>query len=252
MNAPSTQTISRRAVCIVFFVVAVVAAGCLSSSSIAQAPKPARAGLVRSSDGSPLNQVWVQHIGAWGGSLTKADGRFLLPTGKSTLLFVKDGFRPEIRVITSSEDNGGLSVVLEPEPKAAVILPSCKLQGGSPLLELQPARFRGVQLKRGGDVDFGAYDATYRYGGSVWDFRSMTGIHVQGVIPTPEWAAGLSSFTVRSLKCGDYQWFDLRGTSASGHESRWVGYSCSHVEYSNVPSPVARVFDKAIDNGCCR
>ena len=252
MNTPSAHTASVRAACVPLFLLVLVAGSCIPSASLAQTSKYPRTGEVRSSEGSPLTQVWVQPLGSWEGSLTKADGEFLLPSGKSTLLFLKDGFRPEIRALTGSENSGDVSVVLEPEPKAALTLRPCRRQGGNPLAELEPASTRGVHLKRGGDVDFGAYDATYSYGGSIWDCGSMTGIHVQGLTPSPAWVAGVSSLTVRSLKCGDYQWFDLRGTSAEGRISRWIGYSFSHVEYSKVPPEVSRVFDKAIDTGCCR
>jgi hypothetical protein len=142
--------------------------------------------------------------------------------------------------------------VLQPEPEATATLRSCTRQQGAPAPGLEIGRARGIRLKHSHDVDFTAFDAQYVYQGAVWGLSSMTGVLVGGWNPAPDWVAGLSAFAIRSIKCGEYRWFDLRGTSADGLLSRWVGYGFSYVEYSKVPPPVARVFDKAIDTGCCR
>jgi len=233
--------------------VPIVFASCVSSIALAQAGANVRQGVIRSTDGAVLKLVWVQELGTWNGRLTDADGQFQFPAGKpATLLFDKDGFRPEIRLTTGSEGPDDMSVVLEPEARAALNLRSCRRRGGCPFCELELAKAPGLQIARGGDVDFAAYYATYKRGGFFGELGSMTGVHVGGLTPTPAWVAGLSSFTVRSLRCGGDQWIDLRGVSPQGLESRWVGYAVGHVEYSNVPTPVARIFDKAIDGGCCR
>ena len=99
---------------------------------------------------------------------------------------------------------------------------------------------------------FFGYDATYDHGGSRWHLSSNTGIYVRGLTPQPDWVAGLLSLTVRSLRCGEDQWVDLRGVSDAGMKSRWIGYAFSHVEYSKVPPQVASVFDKAIDRASCK
>lgn len=251
MNPLCARTFLRTHVPVVLLGVVAITASCSLRSALAQGASSLRTGVVRSPVGRPITQVWVQQLGAWSGSFTKADGRFMFAAGTSTLLFVRDGFQPEIRLVTGADDDRELSVVLEPEQAAALTLRSCGLLGAA-LREIEPAKVRGLKLKHGGDVDFTAYAADYSYGRSVWHLTSMTGIHAGGLTPTPDWVAGISSFTVRSLKCGGEQWFDLRGASVEGRESRWVSEGLSHVEYSNVPTPVARVFDKAIDNGCCR
>ena len=205
-------------------------------------------GMVRSEDGAPLRLVWVQELGPRLGRLTESDGRFTFTAGKPvSLLLYKDGFRPQVIAVSGSEERSGLSVVLAADPKPNLVLRSCK--GGTALIpEIEPAGMGGVRLRRGGDADFSSYTATYMYGGSEWNFSSMTGAHVDGIAPGPEWVAGLSSFTVRSLKCARAYWFDLRGVTADGLESRWLGY-IGFVEYSKVPPAVARMFDKAIDTG---
>jgi hypothetical protein len=252
MNPRPVRTALGTAVAIRRFVVALIAAGGFVSSAPAQAPENIQPGVVRSIDGRLLDQVWVQELGTWRGRNTEANGRFGFPGGKpATLLFFKGGFRPLIRATTGSEGLDGISVVLEPEPRAALNLRSCRRHVGL-LPELQPARVPGLQLRRAGDVDFAGYYATYKHDGFLGELSSMTGIHVGGETPTPEWVAGLSSFTVRSLTCGGDQWFDLRGATETGLESRWIGEGGSHVEYSKVPAPVAKVLDKALDNGCCR
>jgi hypothetical protein len=252
MNLRCTSSILGTPVTVALLGVGLIGVGRLPVSALDQINKYIRTGVVRSSEGSPLDQVWVERLGAGSsnGSVTKADGLFQFPTGKHTLLFYRDGYRPEVRVVSGSQDSGDLSVILQPEPKAALTLRLCGRKG-VPIRELEPAGVHGLHVKRSHDVDFVSYDAAYSYGGSEWYLSSMTGVHVGGMIPRPEWARELSSFTVRTLKCGDYQWYDLRGISPQGLESRWLG-SVGYVEYSNVPPPVARVFDKAIDHGCCR
>jgi len=69
--------------------------------------------------------------------------------------------------------------------------------------------------------------------------------------PTRDWVAGLKSPPVGSLTCGGNQWFDLRGVTDSGLQSRWLGGLDSEVVYSKIPTSVAKIFDKAIDKGCC-
>jgi hypothetical protein len=207
-------------------------------------------GTVKSMSGVPLAQVWVQELGTWRGSLTKADGAFMFLLGKpATLLLAKDGFRPEIISTTGTETDGELSVLLHPESEM-VNLRRCRRQRHGSLPELELGRTPQVHVKRGGDVDFTAYAATYTTSGEV--LRSMTGLHVAGLTPTPDWAKGLSSFTVRSIKCGGVQWIDLRGVSSDGLRSRWVGWAASHLEYSKVSKSAALAFDRAIDHGCCR
>jgi hypothetical protein len=246
MNPRRVRTAIRR------FAVALIAAVDFASSAPAQVPENTQSGVVRSTDGRLLEQVWVQELGASWGRGTEADGRFEFPGGKpATLLLFKGGFRPQIRLTTGSEGLDGTSVVIEPEPRAALNLRSCGRHVGL-LPELRPARVPGLQLRRAGDVDFAGYYATYKHDGVLGDLSSMTGIHVGGETPTPDWVAGLSSFTVRSLMCGGDQWFDLRGATETGLQSRWIGEGGSHVEYSKVPAPVAKVLDKALDNGCCR
>jgi hypothetical protein len=192
-------------------------------------------------------------LGTWSGRATGADGQFQFSAGKPvTLLFVKDGFRPDLRAIAYPEDIGDVSVVLEPEGRAALNLPLCGRHGSIPLRELEPGPARGISLRHSSGGDYIRYHASYIYRGSEVYFESMTGIYAGGLTPTPEWAAGLSSFTVRSLSFGGDQWFDLRGTTQQGLQSRWVGYAGTHVAYSKIPAPVARLFDKAIDNECCR
>lgn len=165
---------------------------------------------------------------------------------------MKDGFRPEIRSVTGSEGTTELNVPLEPESGVSPSLRSCRSQRPGPLRELELGSARGLELKRGGDVDFTGYAAKYKANGSVASLTSMTGIHVSGLTPTPDWVAGLSAFTVRAVRCGGFQWIDLRGVSAGGLQSRWIGYAFGHVEYSKVPLGAARRFDDAIDRGCCR
>jgi hypothetical protein len=243
----------RASVIVPWVFIALAAAVRTTPQASAQAPKTVRTGVVQSVDGVPLKFVWVQELGALRGRLTEADGQFAYPAGRrATLLFVKDGFRPEIRVTGGSEAGGELFVVLQPEDKPARSLPFCYRHGQNTIHELELGGVRGVQVRRNRDADYVEYSATYDYGGRVVRLSSMSGIHVAGLTPTTEWLRGLESLTVRSLRVGDDQWFDLRGTSAEGLESRWVGYAFAHVEYSRVPPPVARVFDKAIDNGCCR
>ena len=194
----------------------------------------------------------VQELGASRGRDADSSGQFQFPRGKPvTILFLKDGFSPQIRMISGSEDLNSLSVVLEPESKTALKLRSCRRERWL-LPELDPAKVRGLQFRRHPNIEYASYSATYKYGGSVAYLSSMTGIHVGGLTPTPEWVAGLSAFTVRSLMCGGTQWFDLRGATDTALQSRWVGTAGSHVECSKVPAPVAQVLDKAIDNGCCR
>lgn len=236
------------------FLIALAAVVGFTLSASAQDSRNVRAGVVQSVDGVPLKLVWVQELGVWRGHLTEADGRFTYPAGKrAALLFVKEGFRPEIRMTTASEAPGELSVVLTPEQEPARSLPLCYRHGRDATIhEFEVARVRGLKVIRCRDVDYVEYSATYTGGGSVARLSSMTGILVGGLTPTPEWVTGLRSLTVRSIKCGYDGWFDLRGVSAEGLESRWVGYSFAHVEYSKIPWAIARYFDKAIDKGCCR
>jgi hypothetical protein len=234
------------------FVVALVAAVGISSAAFAQAAEKVGSSVVRSTDGGILSQVWVQELGARRGRLIGPDGRFQFTVGKPvTLLFYKGGFRPQIRVTTGSEGTDDLSVLLDHEAVAAVSLRFCRRQRGCPLCEIEPFKVPGLRIKRIHNIEYDGYDATYRHGGSCGVLSSVTGVHVGGLSPTPAWVAGLSSFTVRSVRCGGEQWFDLRGVTEAGLESRWVG-GAGYVEYSKVPGPVARAFDKAIDNGCCR
>ena len=235
-------------------VIALAAAIGFTLSASAQDSKNVRAGVVQSADGVPLKLVWVQEFGVWRGRLTEVDGRFTYPAGRgATLLFVKEGFRPEIRMTTGSEAPGELSVVLTPEHEPARSLPLCYRHGRDATIhEFEVARVRGLKVIRRRDADYVEYSASHTDRGAVARLSSMTGIHVGGLTPTPEWVAGLGSLTVRSLKCGDDEWFDLCGVSAEGLESRWVSYAFAHVEYSRSPSAAARYFDKAIDKGCCR
>jgi hypothetical protein len=214
-------------------------------------------GVVRSADGPALGNVWVQELGEWNGSLSKADdGLFRFTSGRpSRLLFTKEGFRSQIRVTTGFERPEELSVLLALESDSRRVLPSCKNQkeqeSSTSLRELKLKRTHDIQLKKGGDVDFVGYAATYTIDGIVASLASMTGIHVAGLSPNPDWTKGITEFTVSNFTCGGYQWIDLRGTSEDGLQSRWVGYALSYVEYSKVPSEAARAFDDAIDSGCC-
>lgn len=210
-------------------------------------------GTVRSVGGEPLKLVWVQELGSWNGSLTKADGRFLLPSGKATtLLFDKPGYRPKLRTLGGSEAQADWSITLEPEGQAALDLRSCQPVRSGSIHQIKLAPVRGLKIKRGREVDFAAFSAMFTYQGAVAYISGSNGIHVAGMTPTPDWSDGVSSLSVQSVKCGGDYWFDLRGSSPGGLESRWVGYAFAHVEYSKVAAPVARVLDKSIDGGCCR
>jgi len=127
----------------------------------------------------------------------------------------------------------------------------CQRQGGGFLVEIEPAMAHKLDLKRGGDVDFVAYVATYRSRAVAAKLSSMTGLHVSGLRPAAEWIDSISALTVQSLSCGDVQWIDLRGISGAGLESRWLGYPHGYVQYSRVTKEAAQVFDSAIDGGCC-
>jgi len=228
-----------------------IAGSWFSSCFVAQAQDNVRWGVVRSNDGKTMDRVWVQKLGAWWRA-TEADGRFDFPSGEApiTLLFFKDGFRPQLRVVGTSEGLDGLTVVLEPETAAAVKLRSCR-QHGRLLPVLEPLRVQGLRLRQLRDAEYAGYSGTYEYHGSPAEFWSSTGVHSGAMTPTRDWVAGLKSLAVGSLTCGGNQWFDLRGATDSGLESRWLGGLDSEVVYSKVPAPVADVFDKAIDKGCC-
>jgi len=220
--------------------------------AISQAPQRGT-GLVYSASGQPLEGVWVQELGTWNGTRTKADAVFSFGLGKpETLLLAKDGFQPRIVTTSGTERPGELRVIMEPSHEASLSIGSCKRQWPGPLRELEIRRAAQLRVTRGGDVDFRGYSATYVKDRTPFSLSSMTGMHVSGLTPTPDWVAGLSGLSVRSIKCGGFEWIDLRGVSALGLESRWVGYSFGHLEYSKVPGNAARVFDAAIDNGCCR
>jgi hypothetical protein len=225
----------------------------MSSSGLAQVAYSQGSGVVLSADGRPLPGVWVQELGARTGYLTGADGGFSFPAGKSfVMLFYKQGLRPEVRDISASDAGSNLSVVLRPESAATLNLRLCRRQTANPIHQLEIARVQGIRLRRAGDVDFASYSGAFRFNGAVSYISGMSGVHVGGLTPTPDWARGISSVTIRSFWCGEDGWLDLRGKSAGGGESRWIGYPFAFVEYSNVPSPVANLFDKAIDHGCCR
>jgi hypothetical protein len=231
---------------------ATVVACMLLAASLLPAETRGR-GTVRSPIGAPLPGVWVQELGARDGAPTNTDGVFTFPLGKPVaLLLAKDGFRPEIVRATGTERDNELNVVMRPEPDA-LSLPSCKGRGQPVLPELELAKSPRVQVKRGGEVDFIGYTATYHKNGRAPAMlESMTGIHVGAPAPLPHWVEGLSSLIVRSIRCGGVQWIDLRGVSNGGLRSRWVGYGQSYVAYSKVPTEAANIFDRAIDNGCCR
>lgn len=114
-----------------------------------------RGGIVRSPDGRPLSSVWVQELGTWDGNYTKADGRFLIPTDKPTrLLFVKDGYEPQLQATPGSANSGVWAVLLEPERAHAVVLRSSFRPSKSQFHELELARMLGLQTKRGREADF--------------------------------------------------------------------------------------------------
>jgi hypothetical protein len=207
-------------------------------------------GTVKSPSGAPLGQVWVQELGTWKGSLTKTDGAFMFPLGKpTTLLLTKDDFRPEIISTTGAGTDPELGVVLHPEPNTAN-LRCCMRQRHGLLPEFELGKTSQVEVKHDGGADFVAYTASITTTGEV--LKSVTGLHVAGLTPTPDWAKGLSSLTVRSIKCGGVQWIDLRGVSDDGLGSRWIGWGASQLEYSKVSKKAALLFDRAIDKGCCR
>lgn len=234
------------------FAAALIAAVCISFFAFAQGPEKVRSGVVRSTDGGTLSKVWVQELGTWRGRFTEADGSFQFAGGKAvTLLFDKDGFRPQIRLTTGSEGADELSVVMVHEVSGALNLRSCRRQREFSLCEIELPKVPGLRIERWHGVESHGYNAKYKQDGFLGELTSETGVHVGGMSPKPEWVAGLSSFTVRSLRCGCETRFDLRGTTQAGLQSRWVG-GFGFVEYSKVPGAVARAFDKAIDNGCCR
>jgi len=167
------------------------------------------------------------------------------------LLFAKDGFRPQVVLTTGSQSER--TVVMQPETEVSLALPSCREHSTEAFPELELAKTPRIGVRRGGDVDFRGYAATYTKNPAVVEvLGSMTGIHVGGLNPTPDWVKGLSSLTVRSIRCGGMQWIDLRGVSEGGLlQSRWVGYGQGHVDYSKVSREAALAFDHAIDHGCC-
>ncbi len=211
-------------------------------------------GTVKSTAGAPLDRVWVQQLGTWKGSFTKADGVFSFPLGEpAALLLARDGYTPEIIATTGSERDGEQTVTMRRDTDAALNIRACRRPGTGlfPELELEPAS--NVKVKHGGEVDFAGYTATYRANGKPSGvLASMTGVHVAGLTLTPDWVKGLSSLTVGSVKCGAVQEIDLRGVSEGGLRSRWIGYAFGYAEYSRVPEKVAAAFDRAIDHGCCR
>lgn len=253
MNALPSSAIARTAIAVVLISFALFAMGPSGHSGREQAVWPQRTGVVRSPTGSPLGLVWVQELGTWNGRLTEVDGGFRFPADKPiTLLFAKDGFMPKIWTTSASKGLGDLSIVMDLEPAGTISLRSCGRLGSGPLRELEPATTHGMQATRRSGSDFIAYSAKYITGGSVVFVSGSTGIHVAGLTPTPDWVAGLSSFTVRAFRCGGFQWIDLRGVSSQGLQSRWVGYPFGDLAYSRIPATAAGVLDKAIDNGCCR
>jgi hypothetical protein len=232
---------------------AILVPGRIEINGFAQSDESPTYGYVRSADGTVLGQVWVQELGKPRGCFSGVSGEFQLSMKRAvTLLFVKDGFRPALRTITSTKEDGQISVVLDPEPSAALKLPLCQRHGIIPIREVVSKNMRHIILTPGKNVDFSSYVAYYEHKGSELYFASMAGVHVAGETPTPEWVAGVTSLSVRSMKCGDSLGFDLRGSTGLGVASRWIGLPGSHVEYSRIPSSVARIFDEAIDGGCCR
>jgi len=222
----------------------------LGVSAIVALAQSSGFGTVNMAHGEGVSGVWVQELGSWRGELTKADGAFHFPRGRATtLLFVKDGLQPQVRQVTGGE--GELNLVMQPTSGSSISLGTCEQQSRAQLPEIELARNHGIRIRRGGDVDFVAYAATYTAKGASAVLTSMTGIHVAGLTPEPGWVVGLSQFTVGSITCGGVQWIDLRGTSGSGLESRWIGYGLSHLAYSKVPTEAAHAFDRAIERGCC-
>jgi hypothetical protein len=222
----------------------------LSTTAITGSAQPLGVGTINTQTGEPLSHVWVQEIGSWNGSLTKGDGIFLFHIGTPvTLMFAKDGFRPQVREVTGTDNE--LNVVMTPAAGRSARLGDCNRRSDVTFPEIRVAKTHGILLKRETGTDFVGYTATYRSKRVAAVLSSMTGIHVAGLTPTPTWAEGLSRFTVGSLTCGGVQWIDLRGFSGEGLESRWIGYGLGHLEYSKAPAEAARAFDSAIERGCC-
>ena len=157
---------------------------------------PRTTGVVRSADGPPLGDVWVVELGEWGGNRSQADGSFQFRSGRPTvLLFTKEGFRSQLRATTGSERPDELSVQLEVESDPRRVLARCdNREAGSsnPLRVLKLRKSSGIQVKKGGDVDFTSYAATYTRHGLAALLSSQTGPLTRGLSPTPDWTKGLS------------------------------------------------------------
>lgn len=201
-------------------------------------------GVVVDPQGRPVPEARA-FLDAWSTCCrTDLSGRFAFSANQTNVIFRKSGYRSALVLVQDAVEE--LRVVLQPEAPLPFCGPKARqtvgLNGWSSAL-----RFRdraGLKLsKQSADVDYGIRH--YSHGSQF--IRHGSG---------PMWSLGLPKLDPSMKNYEERSWsvdgidVEARGESSDGKRSRFLGKFGETVEYRDVDSETAKIFDKFLDSVC--
>lgn len=222
----------------------VIGSGCSSATTLK--------GLVQSSSGARLARVQVDDLlGNFDRAVyTSPTGEFTVSlTSRAILLFTHFGHKATVRMVPPGTSS--LNVVLDPVDSGVWSPQLCSRSGEAFNGRMSFHWPHGAVSQTDADYSNTVYQyprhGDRRFALEAWEMAILSDRR-----PGKGWANEAVEATVRSLRCGELDGFDLRAVKADGSRGRFVSYLYGYVFYTDVPPEVAKRFDKIIDSACCR
>lgn len=205
-------------------------------------------GRVETDGGLPVAAVRVTDL---------LSGRFVAtssPTGDFSsahpaplvLLLERPEYAPAIRIVQPPSTH--VAIRMRPDSAAGWTVPPCR--GAGAAAGPREIRFRWPRgVKRLIDADFHGFEYSYPSRGTA-RLESMTGTSASRNYPPAAWVRGLNHLTVRRVALGSLYGLDIRGQTADGSYSRWLGYFYSFAAYSRAPKNASTAFDRIMESAC--
>ena len=219
---------------------------------LAGAPAQSTRGTVHTVEGKGLSEVFIFFgRGIADIAETNADGTFSLPKHGRYVAFLREGYRPVIKMMDGATEP--LDIVFESSKSSEWIVPTCKSLKS-------PGKRIGFRLKfpvprdaktgNGGDVDFSTFGLGIQQDKEWSWIEGGVGPTWSHAGPREELLLNAAEFTVRSYKAGTWSGFDVKGRSATGEYWRYLGWVGESVNYRVASKDVAAAFDRIIEGAC--
>lgn len=209
-------------------------------------------GVVVSSDGRPLSDVWINHTGVRVENIkTNSSGQFDIHTRAPAIVFSKDGFQSKYWQVTGESDARIILVGAAPRMRQCGTFSHCVSLKGFMSAFCLPS-IPGVNVsKQGNDVDYGSRSCWITTPGGTPGIQHAAGGMWGPGLPFDEDVWSARNYSERTYVDDEgYNIIDARGKSSDGKCWRVLGHVFETAAYRNVAEPDTPLLDRVLDGAC--